>query len=345
MVSASSENPTSPGLISSASEISLPSSPFDYQNLIEGNARLINRSGQLLGAHIAHAGLIMFWAGSITISQVIQYDPSRPLGEQELSLLANLARLGWGVGADGQLVNLYPYFVIGMLHLVASAVLGAGGLFHVFGGPAKLKDATGQAKKFHYEWDDPKQLTLILGHHLLFLGAAAFGFVLKATRFGGIYDPAVGGVRLITQPNLNPVDIFGYLVGLTPDGWNAWGMAHVNNLEDVVGGHIWIGALLLAGGAWHILIKSPIIVPIRLNADAILSYSLGALAFMALVSWAFVSHNTTVFPIDLYGADRRGMAAVQFFLGLLFLVGHLWHAYRGIAQSEGKPELRLTTQA
>ena len=36
------------------------------------------------------------------------------------------------VGASGEIINLYPYFVIGILHLVASAVLGAGGLFYVY---------------------------------------------------------------------------------------------------------------------------------------------------------------------------------------------------------------------
>lgn len=316
-------------------------SPFDYKNLIEGNARLIGLSNRLLGAHVAHAGLIMFWAGSITVSQAINYDPTLSLSEQGLALISNLARLGWGVGEKGEITTLYPFFVIGMLHLVASAVLGAGGLLHVFGGPKRLADADGWAKKFHYEWDDPKQLALILGHHLLFLGAAAIAFVAKATRYGGIYDPAAGNVRLIT-PNLNPADIFGYLVGLTPDGWDALGIASVNNLEDVVGGHVWVGVMLIGGGIFHILVKAPIIFPLRLNADAILSYSIGSLAFMAFVSWAFVSYNTTVFPSELYGsAQLKGRAATQLGLGLLFLGGHLWHAYRGIAADKGKPPASL----
>jgi photosystem II CP43 chlorophyll apoprotein len=32
-----------------------------------GNARLINVSGKLLGAHDAHAGFMVFWCGAMTL--------------------------------------------------------------------------------------------------------------------------------------------------------------------------------------------------------------------------------------------------------------------------------------
>lgn len=303
-----------------------------------GNARLIDFSGQLLGAHIAHAGLIMFWAGAFTIWEVARFVPDRPMPEQGLSILPHLATLGWGIGTGGNVVDTYPYFAIGILHLVASAVLGAGGLYHVFRGPAILKDGRKGVAKFHYEWTDPKQLSLILGHHLIILGIGAFLLVLKAMIFGGIYDANVGEVRQIANPTLNPVAIFGYLFGITRDGWNILGMASVNNLEDVIGGHIWIGAILIAGGVWHI-VSQPFpwakrVLPIE--ADAILSYSLGGVAFMAFVSTAFVAYNTTVFPGEFYGEERLGLANIQFFLGVLMLGGHLWHAVRARSQKTEK---------
>ncbi|MFW6367896.1 MAG: hypothetical protein ACOCZG_01945 [Halothece sp.] len=95
----------------------------------------------------------------------------------------------------------YPYLAIGMLPLVASAVLAAGGLYHVFRGAAVLKDGSGLVAFFHYDWDDPKKLSRILGAHLLFLGIGALLFVGKAMVWGGLYDPAIANPRLITTQN------------------------------------------------------------------------------------------------------------------------------------------------
>jgi photosystem II CP43 chlorophyll apoprotein len=296
-----------------------------------GNARLIDLSGQLLGAHVAHAGLIMFWAGITTISEVIRFLPGVPMYEQGMTLLPHLATLGWGVSRGGEVVDTYPYFVIGMLHLVASAVLAAGGLFHVFRSPGILYNHGGLVAKFHYEWNDPKKLGLILGHHLIILGLGALLLVVKAMFFGGIYDPNLGDVRLISNPNLNPVTIFGYLVGMKDGSWNLLGMASVDNLEDVIGGHIWIAAILIFGGIWHIIVRPftwvRLIFPIE-NGEEILSYSLLGLALMAWISTVFVGYNTTVFPAVFYGSERLVLANIQFFLGVLAFLGYVWHYWR-----------------
>ena len=319
----------------------------DNYDWLSGNARLIDLSGQLLGAHIAHAGLIMFWAGSITLLEVSNFKADTFLPEQGFILIPNLARLGWGVGADGTIVDLYPYFVIGMLHLIASAVLGAGGLFHVFRGASILKDAGGRAKKFHYEWNDPQQLGFILGHHLIFLGVAALLFVGKAMFWGGIYDSAIADVRLVSNPTLNPVTIFGYLFGLSDGVFNPLGMAAVDNLEDIIGGHVWVGIACIAGGAWHI-VTPPLSwakKAFTYNGHAILSYSLAGVALMAFTSSYFVAFNDLAFPGELYGTNKSPFATIQILLCLTFLGGHVWHALKGRIEANDSDVLTDTDKS
>ena len=156
-----------------------------------GNARLINLSGKLLGAHVAHAGLIVFWAGAMNLFEVSHFVPEKPMYEQGLILLPHIAALGYGVGPGGEVIDTFPYFVSGVLHLISSAVLGFGGVYHSLIGPETLEESF---PFFGYVWKDKNKMTSILGYHLVILGCGAWLLVLKAMYFGGVYDTwAPGG--------------------------------------------------------------------------------------------------------------------------------------------------------
>lgn len=266
-----------------------------------GNARLINLSGKLLGAHVAHAGLIVFWAGAMCLFEVAHFVPEKPMYEQGLILLPHLASQGWGVGAGGEVVNTFPYFVVAVLHLISSAVLGLGGIYHALRGPEVLEN---YSAFFGYDWKDKNKMTTILGIHLILLGLGAFLLVIKAMFVGGLYDtwaPGGGDVRVITNPTINPIVIFGYILS-SPFGGSG-NIIGVNNLEDVVGGHIWIGIVCISGGIWHIVTK-PFGWARRAlvwSGEAYLSYSLGALSLMAFIATCYVWFNNTVYPSEFYG--------------------------------------------
>ncbi|PLZ24104.1 Photosystem II reaction center protein, partial [Fischerella thermalis] len=279
-----------------------------------GNARFINQSGRFLGAHVAHAGLIAFWAGAMLLFEVAHYVPEKPMYDQGLILMPHIAALGFGVGPGGQVVDIFPFFAIAVAHLIGSAVLGFGGIYHSLKGPQKLPGF------FNFDWSDKDKVTSILGYHLIALGVAAFLLVGKAMLWGGLYDtwaPGGGGVRLVTNPTLDPRVIFGYLFkGFTGGAGN---IASVDNLEDLVGGHIWIGSLLILGGIWHIVTK-----PFKWthkafiwSGEAYLSQSLGNVAGQAFIATMFIWFNNTAYPSEFYGPTVAESSNAQ---ALVFLV-------------------------
>ena len=82
---------------------------------------------------------------------------------------------------------------------------------------------------------------------MIALGIAAYVLVGKAMFWGGLYDtwvPGGGDVRLVTNPTLDPRIIFGYV--FSPITGGKGNIVAVDNLEDLVGGHIWVGGLLIS---------------------------------------------------------------------------------------------------
>lgn len=282
-----------------------------------GNARLIEFSGKLLGAHVAHAGLIASWAGAMNLFELAHFPAEKPMYEQGLILLPHLAALGLGVGAGGEVVNTYSYFVVGVLHLISSAVLAFGGLYHAIVGPATLEPTF---PFFGYSWKNKDKMTTILGIHLTLLGIGALLLVLKGMYLGGIYDtwaPGGGDVRVVSKFIANPAIIFAYLLKsfFGGEGW----IVSVDNLEDIVIGHYWLSILCVFGGLFHISTK-PFAWTRRIfvwSGEAYLSYSLGALALFGFVACCFSWFNNTAYPSEFHGPTGPEASQAQAFTFLM----------------------------
>jgi photosystem II CP43 chlorophyll apoprotein len=100
----------------------------------------------------------------------------------KVSFFSHLATLGWE-WPGGEIIDIYPYFVVGVLHLISSAVLGFGGIYHSL----LVHTLETNAPLFGYDWRDKNKMTTILGIHLCLLG---IGFLIS-------YQSNVGGVMIL----------------------------------------------------------------------------------------------------------------------------------------------------
>uniref|UniRef100_A0A1Y3BUK0 Photosystem II 44 kDa chlorophyll apoprotein n=1 Tax=Helianthus annuus TaxID=4232 RepID=A0A1Y3BUK0_HELAN len=193
----------------------------------------------------------------MNLFEVAHFVPEKPMYEQGLILLPHLATLGWGVGPGGEVIDTFPYFVSGVLHLISSAVLGFGGIYHALLGPETLEESF---PFFGYVWKDRNKMTTILG----------------------------------------------------------W-IVSVDDLEDIIGGHVWLGSICILGGIWHILTK-PFAWARRAlvwSGEAYLSYSLAAISVFGFIACCFVWFNNTAYPSEFYGPTGPEASQAQAFTFLV----------------------------
>ncbi|KAF8740839.1 hypothetical protein HU200_013721 [Digitaria exilis] len=102
------------------------------------------------------------------------------------------------------------------------------------------------------------------------------------------------------------ISIFGYLLK-SPFGGEGW-IVSVDDLEDIIGGHV-----------WHILTK-PFAWARRVfvwSGEAYLSYSLGALSVFGFIACCFVWFNNTAYPSEFYGPTGPEASQAQAFTFLV----------------------------
>jgi photosystem II CP43 chlorophyll apoprotein len=103
-----------------------------------------------------------------------------------------------------------------------------------------------------------------------------------------------------------------------PFGGEGW-IISINNMEDLLAGHYWLGTLSLIGGVWHILTSPPLLVKraFTWSAEAYLSYSLSALALCGFIASVYSWYNNTAYPSEFYGPTGPEASQAQGFTFLL----------------------------
>jgi chlorophyll a/b binding light-harvesting protein PcbD len=233
------------------------------------------------------------------------------MGHQSSIFLAHLASIGIGFDDAGVWTGV-GVASIAIVHLVLSMVYGGGGLLHSVLFTGDTQDSkVAQARKFKLEWDNPDNQTFILGHHLFFFGVANIWFVEWA-RIHGIYDPAVEAIRQVN-----------YNLDLTMIWQRQFDFLSIDSLEDVMGGHAFLAFAQLTGGAFHCVAGSTPWEQKRLgewskfkgaellSAEAVLSWSLAGIGWMAIVAAFWCATNTTVYPEAWYGEPLQLKFAVS----------------------------------
>jgi photosystem II CP43 chlorophyll apoprotein len=118
-------------------------------------------NGKFLGAHISHASIIICWADSMCLFEISHFVCDKPLYEQGFIILAHLGSLELRIEVSGETRTTYPYFIISVLHLICSALLSLGGIFHAIFDPSSFLETIG-VNVFAFCYQDRYRITAIL---------------------------------------------------------------------------------------------------------------------------------------------------------------------------------------
>lgn len=264
----------------------------------------------------------------MALFELSHFAPEKPLYQQGFIVLPHLATLGFSIGPaglfhemnileGGSLTSIYSYFLSSALHLICSGILGVGGIYHAIFGPERLEETT-YGSVFAYQFQDRFRITAILGAHLGTLGLAALFVFTKGVYLSGLYDTSASGggsIRLIkdSSVSLNGYVLLRYLAR-APFGSNG-SIISMNNMEDLLAGHYWVGTLGFIGGVSHILSKPELFIKrgFTSSGEAYLSYSLAAIATCGFIAAIYSWYNLSAYPSEFYGPTAPEASMAQRF--------------------------------
>ena len=98
------------------------------------------------------------------------YVSEKSIYEQGFILIPHMAALSFGVGPGGEIYSIYPFFIIGVLHIIVSGILGLVGIYHFIFGSQKVRKKQSLGTPFTFSWQNRDKISTVLGAHLIILG-------------------------------------------------------------------------------------------------------------------------------------------------------------------------------
>ncbi len=260
---------------------------------------LLNDPGRLLSVHMMHSALVAGWAGIMIFYELRileTRDPvSNPIWRQGSYVIPFLSRLGvmrsfyaWSLGIKLSMNLSWTYESMSLAHLFLSGFSLLAAFWHWASWDLNLFLSSSSGKLL-------LDLNQILGIHLHLASLLSFGFGLA--HLSGLSGPG-----LWTSDALGLLGSMRFLkpiysvIGLTPFSYGV-----------ISSHHLLAGFLGLAIAFWHISSRpSPSLYQLLSmgNLEEVLSSSLAAVFFTALVTSALMWYGSLTTALELFGPSR-----------------------------------------